>query len=64
MPSSDTPVTHVLHKNPIVVLTAPSHAAIYSNRKFETYPTVAFAAEAIGRKYTFSASLHVMDSYA
>jgi len=31
---------------------------------FETDPIVAFAAEAIGRRYIFSASLHAMDSYA
>jgi len=30
---------------------------------FETDPIVAFEAEAIGRKYIFSASLHAMESY-
>jgi len=30
----------------------------------ETDPIIAFAAEAIGRKYIFSASLHAMDSYS
>ena len=31
---------------------------------FETDPIVAFVAEAIGRKYIFSASLHAMASYS
>jgi len=62
MSSADT-VTHVLHKNPIVALMALSHAASYSNRKFETDLIIAFAAEAIDRKHSFSASLHTMDSY-
>jgi len=57
MPSSDT-VSHVLPKNLIVAVTVPSHAPNYSNRLFETDPIVAFAAEAIGIKSNFSASLH------
>ena len=60
--NSYTLIVH-FHRIPIAALTVPSHAASYSNRMIETDLIVAFAAEAIGRNYTFSASLHAMDSY-